>query len=225
MMEKQRLVFLLAAAGFFVLFILAYFSEIQAFSYIFLLFAAALFFLPDMIVTAKKKQPSKEVLLLEREMKKGDHGPLVVEGEPIWAMWCPIHRGTPPPFDPKGYKCQKCAKLVCARCLYVTPKAALCLKCFNKLPEEERKSTKSFYADSMYSQTRVNYLRFKSISFGLFFIIMIAYFIILSLNIVDAEKIGIVMLALMATVLIAAIGGEAYFFFKIRKEEKVKTIE
>jgi hypothetical protein len=216
-------VFLLFGLGFFVLFIFAYFSEIQPFSYLFLFLSAILVFLPSAI--EKKRQPSKEVLELESQMKGKFAEPLVVEGEPIWAGWCPVHIGAPPPFDPKGYKCQNCAKLVCARCLYVTQKAALCFNCFNKLPEEERRNLHPFYDDSMYSQTRINYLRFEAISFGLLLIMMSVYFIILAFNVVDAEKIGLVILALTATLLLAAIGGQGYFFLKTKKEEKVQTIE
>jgi len=218
-MEKQQLVFLLTGVGFVVLFILAYFSEIQAFSYIFLLFSILLILFPGK--PEKKRQLSKEVLELESQMKGEFAGPLVVEGEPIWAGWCPIHNGAPPPFDPKGYKCQKCAKLVCARCLYITSKGAMCTNCSQGITEEEKQNIKSFYEDSAFSQTRINYLKFKSFELLSTLIVMAIGLVILSFNL---PIWGIVLPPFVILAIIYGLG-EAYFFFKIRKEEKVKTIE
>jgi hypothetical protein len=218
-MEKQRLVFLLTGAGFFVLFILAYFSEIQAFSYIFLLFSILLILFPGK--PEKKGQPSKEVLELESQMKGKFAGSLVVEGDPIWAMWCPIHRGAPPPFDPKGYKCQKCAKLVCARCLYITSKGALCTNCLQGVAEEEKQKLKPFYEDSAFSQTRIHYLKLKSFELLSALLVMAIGLVTLSFNL---PIWGIVLPPFVILVIICGLG-EAYYFFKIRKEERPTTIE
>ncbi|MBN1940570.1 MAG: hypothetical protein JW772_00145 [Candidatus Diapherotrites archaeon] len=133
-----------------------------------------------------------------------------------WARWCPVHNGSPPPFDGKGYQCKKCGKFVCAMCFYVTSKGPRCHNCLNDIPETELKSLKAFYSPKAYSKTRKQYLAFGLIP--MLFVFFVVMPIILFLGLWNEPAPAAAAIAAMS-ITILFFAGMFYFYRKIKKEE------
>ncbi len=140
-----------------------------------------------------------------------------IESTMIWAGWCPIHNGSPPPYDQKGYKCGKCGKLVCSQCLYISSKGSRCRNCLADLSDEEKKKLKPFYEPDSFSQTRKNYLYFIFVIFIISYLLLV-FSVLYSFFTGKTVENQSILLSFLTILLFLAIS--IYYYSKFKRESK-----
>lgn len=142
----------------------------------------------------------------------------------IWAGWCPVHNGSAPPFDHKGYTCGNCGKTVCALDFYVTSKGGRCGLCLSDIDEGELKTLKAFYDPNAFSDSRKEFNRITLALFVGSFAMLMAY-LLFGYPVPGYGAVENVLLTWVALFALLGILAMPYYYLRFRKEEKAETIK